>query len=132
MERGPSRPRGPDLAAALVRGRLRVELLATLDCPHAERAEEILRAALAQDGYQPLVDRVYVSDLDNAAGVGFRGSPTVRIDGVDVVPAAADMPISLACRIYPQPDGRMGGVVPRETILADLARRRDEAAAAEA
>ena len=132
MERGPSRPRGPDLAAALTRGRLRVELLATLDCPHAERAEEILRAALWRDGYEPRVDRIYISNLDHAAGLGFRGSPTVRIDGVDVVPAAANMPISLSCRIYAQPDGRMDGVVPADTILADLARRREDAAAAEA
>ena len=114
------------------RDHVRVELLATLDCPHAERAEDILRATLTRDGYEPLVDRVYVSDLDHAAGVGFRGSPTIRIDGVDVVPAAARLPISLSCRVYPQPDGRMDGVVPAETILAELARRREEAAAAEA
>ncbi len=114
------------------RDHLRVELLATLACPHAERAEEILRSALERDGYEPLVDRIYVSDLDHAAGLGFRGSPTIRIDGVDVVPAAADLPISLACRIYAQPGGRMDGVVPAETILGELKRRRDDAAAAEA
>jgi proline dehydrogenase len=114
------------------RERLHVELLATLDCPHAERAEEILRETLARDSYEPRVDRVYISDLDHAAGLGFRGSPTIRVNGVDVVPAAADMPISLGCRIYPQPDGRVGGVIPAETILAELKRRRDDAAAAEA
>ena len=114
------------------REQLHVELLATLDCPHAERAEEVLRSTLEEDGYKPRVDRVYVSDLDNAAGLGFRGSPTIRIDGIDIAPGAADMPISLACRLYPQADGRLSGVIPQETILGELARRREAAAAADA
>jgi proline dehydrogenase len=114
------------------RVRVQVELLTTFDCPHAERAEEIIRSALAGTGYQASVDRIVVNDLDYAAGLGFHGSPTVRIDGVDVVPVPADLPIGLACRVYPQPDGRLDGVVPAETILNELARRREVAAAAEA
>jgi hypothetical protein len=114
------------------RARLRVELLATLDCPHAERAEGILRDALVSDGHESSVERIYVSNLDHAAGLGFRGSPTIRIDGVDVMPASQDLPIGLSCRIYPQPDGRVDGVVPAETIVAELRRRRDDAAAVEA
>ena len=111
---------------------MRVELLATLDCPHAERAEEILRMALAEDGRQPRVDRVYVSDLDNAAGLGFHGSPTIRIDGRDVLPPPADLPINLGCRLYPQPDGSLAGVIPAETITAEVERRREAEARAEA
>jgi proline dehydrogenase len=104
---------------------LRVELLATLDCPHAERTDEILRRALAEGGGEPRIDRVYVSDLDHAAGLGFHGSPTIRIDGRDVVPVPAGMPINLGCRLYPQPDGTLSGVVPAETILDEVERRRE-------
>lgn len=104
---------------------MRVELLATLDCPHAERADEILRRALAEGGREPRIDRVYVSDLDHAAGLGFHGSPTIRIDGRDVVPVPAEMPINLGCRLYPQPDGTLSGVVPAETILDEVERRRE-------
>ena len=104
---------------------MRVELLATLDCPHAERAEEIVRAALAEDGHEPSVNRVYVTDLDNAAGLGFHGSPTVRIDGRDVVPPPADLPINLGCRLYRQPDGRLDGVVPAAAITAEVTRQRE-------
>lgn len=111
---------------------MRVELLATFDCPHAERAEEILRQALAEDGLEPRIDRVYVSNLDNAAGLGFHGSPTIRIDGRDVAPVPADMPINLGCRLYPQPDGRLAGVIPAETITAEVARRREAQAQADA
>jgi proline dehydrogenase len=109
-----------------------VELLATLDCPHVARQEQILRAVLAEEGYPPNVQRVYVSDLDNAAGLGFHGSPTVRIDGRDVVPVPADLPINVGCRLYPQPGGETDGVVPAERIHDELGRVRDRHEHAEA
>ncbi len=104
---------------------MRVEVLATLDCPHLERAEQIVRIALRDDGREPVIQRVYVSDLDTAAGLGFHGSPTVRIDGLDVVPPPADLPINLGCRLYPQPGGGVDGVVPAETISAEVERRHE-------
>ncbi len=111
---------------------MRVELLATLDCPHVERADAIAREALANNGHTPLIERVYVSDLDTAAGLGFRGSPTLRIDGRDVVPLPADIPINMGCRLYRQPDGSLSGVIPAPTIAAEVERREDELAAIEA
>lgn len=119
-------------AATKREGRLRVELLATLDCPHAERAEGILRSALSEKGIEPRIDRVYVSDLDNAAGLGFHGSPTIRIDGRDVVPVPDNLPINLGCRLYRQPNGGLDGVVPSETIAAVVEHRRAAEAQAEA
>ncbi|MEA2677879.1 MAG: proline dehydrogenase [Chloroflexota bacterium] len=111
---------------------MRVELLATVDCPHLERAEEVARQALANNGHTPAIDRVYVSDLDTAAGLGFHGSPTLRIDGRDVVPPPAGEPVHLGCRLYRQPDGSLDGVIPAPTIVAAVERREEEAAAIEA
>jgi proline dehydrogenase len=105
---------------------VRIELLATPECPHAARAEEILRGALSEDGGHTSVNRVFIGDLDHAAGLGFRGSPTIRIDGRDVVPTDG-LPINLGCRLYEQPDGSLDGVVPEEAIHAELDRRRREA-----
>ena len=104
---------------------MRVELLTTVDCPHAERAEEIARSALADNGHSPVIEHVYVGDIDDAAGLGFHGSPTLRIDGIDVVRPPADLPINLGCRLYPQADGHLDGVIPAETITAEVARRRE-------
>jgi proline dehydrogenase len=104
---------------------VRIELLATPECPHAARAEEILRGALSEDGGHTSVDRVFIGDLDHAAGLGFRGSPTIRIDGRDVVPTDG-LPINLGCRLYEQPDGSLDGVVPEDAIHAELDRRRRE------
>ena len=106
---------------------MRIELLATPDCPHADRAEAILRDALTEDGREPSVSRVTVGDLDDAAGLGFHGSPTIRIDGRDVEPPPRELPINLACRLYRQPDGRLEGVVPAATIRAYVAAQRETA-----
>jgi proline dehydrogenase len=111
---------------------VRIELLATPDCPHVERADAIVREALRVDGREPVINRVWVSDLDHAAGLGFHGSPTLRIDGRDVVPPPAELPINLGCRLYPQPGGRLDGVVPADTIVAEVARRQAELASARA
>jgi len=103
---------------------MRIELLATPDCPHADRAEQILRQALTEDGHEPSVSRIYVGDIDDAAGLGFHGSPTIRIDGHDVVPPPREVPIGLSCRLYRQPGGGLDGVVPAEAITAYVERRR--------
>jgi proline dehydrogenase len=103
---------------------MRIELLATPDCPHADRAEQILRQALTEDGHEPSVSRIYVGDIDDAAGLGFHGSPTIRIDGHDVVPPPREVPIGLSCRLYPQPGGGLDGVVPAEAIHAYVERQR--------
>ncbi|HVM31422.1 MAG TPA: proline dehydrogenase family protein [Candidatus Limnocylindrales bacterium] len=111
---------------------MRVELLVTPSCPHADESEANVRQALTVDGREPSVQRIYVGDLDHAAGLGFHGSPTLRIDGRDVVPPAPDSPIGLACRLYPQPQGTLGGAIPIETIREDLARREQDAIRARA
>ena len=107
---------------------MRAELLLSPRCPHAEAAEEVVRRAFSDAGFQrqPL-ERVYVDDLDHAAGLGLHGSPTLRIDGRDV--ALHDgLPISLDCRMYAQPDGTQAGVIPAETIFEHLRAREQEAA----
>ena len=104
---------------------MRVELLATLDCPHVERAEEIARAALTNGLGPPVIQRVYVNDIDQAAGLGFHGSPTLRVDGRDIVPPPADLPIGFGCRLYAQPGGGLDGVIPATTIVDEMARRHE-------
>ncbi|MDQ3448348.1 MAG: hypothetical protein M3432_04130, partial [Chloroflexota bacterium] len=77
----------------------RVELLATPDCPHAAPTEALLRSILEESDGRVSVERTWISDLDHAAGMGFYGSPTVRIDGQDVAPLEG-APIGLGCRLY--------------------------------
>ncbi|HEY7025629.1 MAG TPA: proline dehydrogenase family protein [Candidatus Limnocylindrales bacterium] len=104
---------------------MRVELLTTEDCPHSERTEENIRAALSDNGHTPNIERVYIGDIEDAADLGFHGSPTLRIDGMDVVRPPASLPINTGCRLYTQPDGTLDGVIPVEVIAAELERRRE-------
>ena len=51
--------------------------------------------------------RELVSTLEQAERVGFRGSPSILIDGVDPF-ADPDAPVGLACRVYVTPEGPAG------------------------
>jgi len=99
-----------------------VELLFWDGCPSHPRALADLRAALADVGLDPdAVDVRAVDDDDAARREAFTGSPTIRIDGRDVVDPG-DEPVMLACRIYHRRDGRISPV-PDPDDLRDALRR---------
>ena len=82
----------------------RVELLFWAGCPSHPRALADLRAALADTGGDPAAIVVReVPTEDQADAERFVGSPTIRIDGADVVPPPEDEPPALACRVYQPP-----------------------------
>lgn len=53
------------------------------------------------------IQQQVVATHEEAAALGFRGSPTIPLDGVDPW-ADPDAPIGFACRIYPHRDGSDG------------------------
>jgi hypothetical protein len=85
---------------------MQVELLFWDGCPSYPQALAQLREALAQAGHDPgaIVVRE-VRDEAQAAAEGFIGSPTIRIDGRDILDPG-DEPPSLSCRVYRLRDGR--------------------------
>jgi hypothetical protein len=86
---------------------MRVELLFWAGCPSHPKALGDLREALAETGHDP--DRVIVREVDSEIGAqeeAFVGSPTIRIDGVDVQPPGGE-PTGLTCRVYRRRDGRI-------------------------
>jgi len=78
---------------------MNVEILITEGCPHAppaiERTREVLERLLP--GVEPTV-RI-IRDREDAVATGFPGSPTVRIDGVDLE-GNEERPAAFACRRY--------------------------------
>lgn len=83
----------------------RVELLFWDGCPSLPRALDDLRAALSSAGLDPdRVDLIEIRDDADAERERFTGSPTIRVDGRDVVDAG-DEPVQLACRVYRRRDG---------------------------
>lgn len=99
--------------------RVRIEILAIADCPHASLAEDHVRQALRRARLDDTeVTLRIVSTEEEAAALPFAGSPTVLIDGTDPFPSAG--PTSqLACRLYPTSSGLVG-VPPVEQLLEAL------------
>ena len=85
-----------------------VELLWWEGCPSTERALAELREALNDVGFGDVEVAMHeiATDADSLEA-GFVGSPTIRIDGVDIQPPASDEPLGLACRVYRRRDGRI-------------------------
>lgn len=100
-----------------------VELLWWDGCPSHPEALAALERVLREEGVEAQVVKVEVLDDEQARRERFPGSPTIRIDGRDVVPAEGD-PNSLTCRIYRTRDGRVSPVPDPEDIRAALRRAR--------
>jgi hypothetical protein len=100
-----------------------VELLYWDGCPSHPQALAELRAALAELGLAgtPVTLTAIASERE-AAARGFVGSPTLRIGGVDPLPAAAGEPTGLYCRLYRRRDGR-ASPTPDPDELRDALRR---------
>jgi hypothetical protein len=85
----------------------RIQLLWWPGCPSHERALADLRAAAAELGLDAgAVDAVRIDTEEDAARAGFPGSPTIRVDGDDLLPPADGEPTGLTCRLYRLRDGR--------------------------
>jgi hypothetical protein len=86
---------------------MRIELLWWEGCPsHAETLEDLNRI-LEEEGAEARVELIEVETNDQAQAEGFPGSPTIRIDGNDAIPAPEGEPFSLTCRVYRLRDGRV-------------------------
>lgn len=84
---------------------MNVRLLYFDGCPNWATADEHL-TALSEELGLTLV-RQKVETPHEAERVGFRGSPTVLVDGHDPF-ARGDEPAGLACRVYDTPEGAAG------------------------
>jgi hypothetical protein len=96
-----------------------VELLVVEDCPHLEQARRDLESTLRTGIIEVPIQLIFVSSLDDAEFLGFQGSPTIRVNGDDVVPQPS-LPVALACRVYRDADGRMLGSPPVESIRSAI------------
>jgi hypothetical protein len=102
-----------------------VELLVVQDCPHLEQARQDLQSVLGRGIIEVPIQLIFVGSLDDAEFLGFQGSPTIRVNGDDVVPAP-DLPIALACRVYRDAEGRALGSPPIESIRAAVDAHRQD------
>lgn len=100
--------------------RVDVRLLYFDGCPNWRLAEERLIEAVQRCRPGTDVELVLVSSPEDAERLGFRGSPTVLVDGRDPF-ADATAPVGLACRLFPTPDG-LRGAPTLEQLVAVLSK----------
>ena len=75
-------------------------------CPNWQVADERIHTAL-RDRDNVTIAYQRVETAEDAQRLGFAGSPTILIDGIDPF-AASDHPIGLTCRVYQTPGGPAG------------------------
>jgi mercuric ion transport protein len=90
---------------------VKVEVLYLKGCPNHEPAVEQVQKALRSEGLPILVNEVELTDPAMAQEVGFLGSPSIRIDGIDVGPGAREVKtFGFSCRTYSDDEGRRSGL----------------------
>jgi hypothetical protein len=103
---------------------MKIEVLYFDRCPNHKPAVERLQQLLTEEGVSAEVLEVNVSDASIAQRVGFLGSPSVRVNGLDVEPEArATRAYGMMCRTYAV-NGRREGLPSRE-ILRQAIREAD-------
>ena len=83
-----------------------ITLLYFEDCPNWKIAEERL-AVIAAERPDVTVVRHLVETPQEAERLGFLGSPSIQVDGVDLF-APPGAQVGLTCRRYPTPHGYEG------------------------
>ncbi|SRR5712691_3560160 len=96
---------------------MRIEVLYFDGCPnHAPTVERVKQIA-GDLGLQIGVEEMNVTSVDEAQRLRFLGSPTVRVNGIDIEPSAQGRTnYGLSCRVY----SGLSGLPPDDLIVAAL------------
>jgi hypothetical protein len=94
-----------------------VTVLYFVGCPNWQTAVERVQAAAKRAGVPVLVSTLAVESDEDAARLGFTGSPTVLLAGTDPF-AQPRSSSALACRLYSTPDGLAGSPTVDQVVAA--------------
>jgi len=101
---------------------MKIEILYFDGCPTYGAAEKTVGGVLAEQGIEVRVELVAVNTDEEAQRLRFPGSPTIRMDGRDLFPAADRAEYALGCRMYATPEGLKGSPTAK-MVRAALAER---------
>jgi arsenate reductase len=100
---------------------VRVDVLVFDGCPHAEAAIQLAHTVAERLGPGITVERVDVNTPEKAAELGFLGSPSIRVNGVDIEGKAG--PGRLSCRMFDDDSGMPPEWLIEAAVLRALAPR---------
>lgn len=94
-----------------------IEILYFEGCPNHRGLEDRVRELLAESGVAMSISLRRIDSDEQAAEERFLGSPTIRVNGLDVDPTADGRDsYGLMCRVYVTDDG-LRGTPPDEWIV---------------
>ena len=99
-----------------------VELLWWDGCPSHPEALDTLERILREEDVDAPVQLVEVESDEQARRERFPGSPTIRLEGEDVVRPEEVEPYGLTCRVYRTRDGRVSPRPDPEDVRAAVRR----------
>jgi hypothetical protein len=102
---------------------MKVELLWWDGCPSYPETLADLERVLGEEGLEADIQMIEVRSDEQARAERFPGSPTIKVDGEDLIPPPEAEPFSLTCRVYRLRDGRPSPT-PDPEDLRDAIRRR--------
>ena len=80
---------------------MRIEVLYVGQCPHHLPTMKRIDTVLHDEGFRADVREILVQDVSTAQRLNFLGAPTVRVNGIDIEPAAMERrDFGLMCRRY--------------------------------
>lgn len=97
-----------------------IQFLYYADCPSHDDALERLQVVMSEMGIRADIEVIQVESEAQAQKLRFVGSPTIRINGQDIVPTPPNAHYSLTCRAYRLEDGRISPLPSREMIRSGL------------
>jgi hypothetical protein len=101
---------------------LHVEFLYFRGCPNHEAARKLLVEVLRENKIKITLHNMRIESHDEAVARRFLGSPTIRINGMDVEPGAERRTdFGMQCRVY-FVNGRFSGMPGKAMIQAALQR----------
>ncbi|MGD9896911.1 MAG: hypothetical protein AB7T14_07565 [Candidatus Methylacidiphilaceae bacterium] len=104
---------------------MEIEIFYFEGCPHWREALHRIEEVLAEEGGVHEIRLILVETLDDAKKHGFFGSPTVRIDGRDIDPAAwGRIDYGFSCRFYQSADGSVHPLPSKELLRRSVQSRR--------
>jgi copper chaperone CopZ len=99
---------------------MKIEVLYFSGCPNHAPAVERVRAALCEEGLSGEIAEIEVPDTETAQRLRFLGSPSIRVNGLDIEPEARSRAaFGMMCRRYTDPRGT-SGLPSRELIRSAL------------
>lgn len=97
---------------------MKIQLLYFDDCPNYESTRELVEEAVDDLDIDAELELIRIDSPDSAVANRFLGSPTVKVDGVDIDPAARRRDdFGFSCRTY-----GASGIPPRDMIVNALTR----------